>query len=112
MSSAILENGESRTLEFKSELPKGKQLAQTVVAFANGAGGELLIGVSDDCKAIGIGNADRFEMADRIASMIYDNCSPQIAFDTFVREIDGQPVIGGQGLSRPPQALLPQKHGT
>ncbi len=34
---------ESRKLEFKQSLPTGKKVVQTIVAFANGAGGELLV---------------------------------------------------------------------
>jgi predicted HTH transcriptional regulator len=36
----ILKQPESKTLEFKKEIPKNRQnLLKTVVAFANGAGG-------------------------------------------------------------------------
>jgi ATP-dependent DNA helicase RecG len=38
-----IQRGESKTLEFKRELPKGDQLAKTLVAFANGSGGKLVI---------------------------------------------------------------------
>ena len=88
-----LHGGESKTLEFKRELPKGKHLAQTVIAFANGAGGELLIGVADNGSVVGIGDVDRFKLADQIAAMVYDNCSPQISFDTFIRDYDGRMVM-------------------
>jgi hypothetical protein len=37
----ILKQPESKTLEFKKEIPKNRQnLLKTVVAFANGAGGQ------------------------------------------------------------------------
>ena len=38
---------ESRKLEFKEKLPAGKNFLKTITAFANGAGGELILGVSD-----------------------------------------------------------------
>ena len=39
----LLNNPEGRRLEFKSELPTTADLAKTIVAFANDAGGELYI---------------------------------------------------------------------
>ncbi len=36
---AFLDMPEARRLEFKESFPKGEQVARTVVAFANGAGG-------------------------------------------------------------------------
>ena len=43
-----IERGETRTVEFKKELPQdSSKWIKTVVAFANGAGGKLLIGVSN-----------------------------------------------------------------
>lgn len=48
----ILKQPEGRRLEFKAELPEHSDLAKTVVAFANDAGGELFIGISDDPRAI------------------------------------------------------------
>ena len=50
--------GEGKTLEYKAELPKGKQLAKTLIAFANGSGGKLVIGVDDKRQLIGIKDAD------------------------------------------------------
>ena len=43
---ALISAGESKTLEFKRELPKYDQIAKTIVAFANTSGGCLLIGVT------------------------------------------------------------------
>ena len=47
--------GESRTLEFKKELPaESLKWIKTIAAFANGAGGRLVIGVSNQHEIIGI----------------------------------------------------------
>lgn len=45
---------ESRTLEYKRDLSSPERVLQAVVAFANSAGGELLIGVVDDCEIVGV----------------------------------------------------------
>lgn len=43
-----IEKGESRKLEFKEMLLESSKISKTVVAFSNGAGGKLIIGVNDD----------------------------------------------------------------
>ena len=44
-----ISKGESMELEFKSELPdEDIKWLKTVIAFANGSGGTLVIGVDDD----------------------------------------------------------------
>ena len=87
-------NGESKTLEFKIETPKGKQISKTVIAFANGAGGKLLIGVDDTRKIIGIpDDVDIFNELDNLNSMIYDNCHPNISTDIYTENIDGKIII-------------------
>ena len=42
-----IQQGESKTLEFKIQLPSHDQLAKTMIAFANSGGGKLIIGVND-----------------------------------------------------------------
>ncbi len=67
--SIALQLGESHFREFKTALegpPGGKRprdvksvcsdIAETLVAFANADGGELLVGVEDDCEVSGINN--------------------------------------------------------
>jgi len=41
----IIKNGETGRVEFKSEREKNIDLAKEVAAFANGAGGYLLVGM-------------------------------------------------------------------
>ena len=38
---------ESKSLEFKAQLPNFKDVIKTCVAFANSVGGELIIGIED-----------------------------------------------------------------
>jgi ATP-dependent DNA helicase RecG len=42
----IIKNGENSYIEFKEENIKNKELAEEFVAFANGEGGTVLIGIS------------------------------------------------------------------
>ena len=75
----ILKQPEGRRLEFKAELPEHSDLAKTVVAFANDAGGELFIGISDDPRAIvGLDEDKLVMMEEKIANTIFDRCYPAI----------------------------------
>ena len=52
-----IQNGESRTLEYKSELPHDSQKwIKTIVAFANGAGGKFVLGVNNKREFVGLQN--------------------------------------------------------
>jgi ATP-dependent DNA helicase RecG len=43
---------ESKSLEFKSRIPNFHNLIKTCVAFANGMGGKIIIGVDDKSREI------------------------------------------------------------
>lgn len=65
--------GESRTLEFKKELPTdSSKWIKTIVAFANGAGGKLVIGVNNQRKIIGLPYKPEFlEIGDMLRVNLY-----------------------------------------
>lgn len=69
---------EGRRLEFKSELPNNSDLAKTIVAFANDAGGEIYIGIDDNRKIIGLPEDDLPRIEEQISNMVYDRCYPTI----------------------------------
>lgn len=48
----IIKQPEGRRLEFKEILPENAELANTIIAFANDAGGELYIGVRNNPREI------------------------------------------------------------
>jgi len=74
-----LRQPESRKLEFKREIPvKLTDLMKTVAAFANGAGGELIIGVSDKDRTIE-GVSDPLMLEERIANAVHDSIEPMIS---------------------------------
>ena len=52
---SLIAQGEGYNLEFKQALPsKASDLAEEICAFANAAGGTLLIGVDDSGRVIGV----------------------------------------------------------
>lgn len=90
-----IENGETRTLEFKKELPQdSSKWIKTIVAFANGAGGKLLIGVSNKTEVVGIPkDTDIFSLRDKISDTIAQMCEPQIMFDIYQESVEDKVLI-------------------
>lgn len=98
--------GESTNIEFKIELPKkSEKYIKSVVAFANTAGGKIIIGVDDTThEIVGVDNDDAFKIMDRITNTISDMCYPQIFPNVGVYTIGGKCVIVIEiypGSSRP-----------
>lgn len=73
----LLARQEGKTLEFKQDLSSHKNIIKTITAFANTAGGTLLIGVENKTKAI-IGLNDPLEGEEQLASLIADSIEPRL----------------------------------
>ena len=67
---------EGKILEFKRDLSSPTRPLRTIVAFANSAGGRLVIGVEDDGTVVGVSYPLSEE--ERISSLIADRISPQL----------------------------------
>lgn len=72
----LLQQPESKTLEFKRDLSSPRNVLRTLVAFANAAGGRLVIGVDDARRVIGV--ADPLDEEERICNLIADSISPRL----------------------------------
>jgi ATP-dependent DNA helicase RecG len=109
-----IQQGESKTLEFKQQPPKGEQLAKTLIAFANTSGGKLIIGVDDERQILGIED-DEFELMDRIASIIHDLCMPTLLPNIYLETVQNQTLLIIQVYrgSQIPYSLKnkPREHG-
>ena len=90
-----IERGESRTLEYKVELPaESAKWVKTIVAFANGAGGKFVLGVTDRRELVGIPKGvDLFDLKDSIANTIGQMCEPQIMFDVHVETVNDVQIL-------------------
>lgn len=73
----LITKDEGKTLEFKENLSSLQKIIQTIVAFANTAGGTLVIGVTDKTKKV-IGLKDILLEEERLASAIADSIAPQL----------------------------------
>lgn len=87
--------GESETIEYKASVaPKSEAYMKTVIAFANGRGGQLLFGVQDiSGEALGLGRKTVFKYMDAVANAIASKCEPRIHPHIYLYEIDRKPII-------------------
>ena len=73
-------------------MPLKADLLKTIIAFSNGAGGELIIGISDrEREVIGIENPLLLE--EKISNMIYDSIRPMISPYISIININGKNIL-------------------
>lgn len=88
----ILQQSEGKTLEFKRDLSSPQAFLRTVVAFANTAGGRILIGIENGTRYIS-GITDPLTEEERIASLISDSVSPMLLPDIEILRHRSRNVI-------------------
>jgi predicted HTH transcriptional regulator len=72
----LLTLNEGKTLDFKRDLSSPKGLLKTLVAFANTAGGKLIIGVEDKTRQV-VGVDFPLDDEERLCRLIADSISPR-----------------------------------
>lgn len=75
----LLREPEGKTLEFKRDLSSHRPILRTLVAFANSAGGSLLVGVDDAGHVTGM--ADPLLDEQRLANLVADGIEPRLLPD-------------------------------
>ena len=87
--------GESKNIEFKVQRPdKSIKYMKTVVAFANGKGGQIVFGIDDKTReVVGVPEDKVFQEIDAITNAISDSCEPMIIPDVYLQNINDKPVI-------------------
>jgi len=88
---ALLSSSEGKTLEFKRDLSSPKPILKTVVAFANTAGGILIIGKADDGEIVGVD--DVLAEEERLANLIADSIAPAIMPDIESVTVDDKSLL-------------------
>lgn len=73
----LLKRDEGKTLEFKRDLSARQGLLRTVVAFANTAGGILLVGVEDRTRHVR-GVEEPLDLEERLANLLSDGITPRL----------------------------------
>lgn len=82
---------ESKTLEFKRDTSSLDSILKAVVAFANTAGGIILIGVEDNGVIVGLHNPSKEQ--EKIANSIVNRIKPLLSPDFSIQEIGGKQIL-------------------
>ncbi|MDA8154421.1 MAG: helix-turn-helix domain-containing protein [Acidithiobacillus sp.] len=87
----LLQQPEGKTLEFKRDLSSPKPLLKTLVAFANSAGGFLVLGVTDDRQVVGI--EQPLDEEERLCNLIADAIAPRLVPNIELLTIEGKTLL-------------------
>ena len=82
---------ESKTREYKRDLSSPRGPMRTIVAFANSAGGQLMVGINDDRSVAGV--ADPLAEEERLASLISDWIAPRLVPSIEVIPVGSKSVL-------------------
>ncbi len=86
-----MEFQEGERLELKQTLSDEKEVLKTVTAFANTAGGKLIVGVNDKGKVVGIDIGDN--TIENISRKITELITPPIYPKIYVDNIEGKRIL-------------------
>lgn len=85
---------ESKTLEFKESLPNFLALIKTCVAFANTAGGQIMIGIRDGTREIiGATDEDRTRLYADFPNSLYDSTNNGLFVHIYERNMNDHSVL-------------------
>ncbi|OIP49444.1 MAG: hypothetical protein COX17_09500 [Deltaproteobacteria bacterium CG23_combo_of_CG06-09_8_20_14_all_60_8] len=87
----ILSQPESKTLEFKRDLSSLKPILKTLVAFANTAGGLLVIGKAGNGEVVGVEDIELAE--ERLANAVADNIRPAMQPEIEITTCNGKTLL-------------------
>jgi len=88
----ILKREEGKTLEFKENASSLDGIVKTVAAFANTAGGIIIIGIEDKTKKV-VGLKDPLQDETRITDKISQSITPFIMPNIEIRTYRSKPII-------------------
>lgn len=102
----LIASGESREVEFKEKVPVDpdarRKVARTVAAFANGRGGSILFGVTDEQQAIGVpiagGRSDpQLDLSNWVRSLVDPRPECEV-IAVKLEDVTGQPNSDDLGV--------------
>lgn len=85
----LIHSGENQCTEFKASFQKA--VIETVVAFANTQGGQIVIGVADDGKLLGVQLTP--ETLKDWLNQIKNNTYPSVLPDMEAHEVDSKTLV-------------------
>ncbi|MDO9519025.1 MAG: helix-turn-helix domain-containing protein [Pseudohongiella sp.] len=87
----IIRQPEGKQLEFQRDLSSPQPLIKSLVAFANTAGGQLFIGISDSGEIIGVD--DPLSEEERLSNLIADSISPRLLPSIELLTVEGKTLL-------------------
>lgn len=88
--SSDMQRIESEILEFKLRIDRQRKIARTLVAFANGSGGTLLVGVRDNGSVAGCRAEEEAYMVEGAAQRF---SRPEVYFTARIDRLEGKEVL-------------------
>ena len=87
----LITSPEGKTLEFKRDLSSPRPILKTLSAFANTAGGRLIVGVDNERHIIGVEHP--LDEEERICYLIADSIAPRLVPNVELMTIEGKTVL-------------------
>ncbi|ALD20780.1 helix-turn-helix domain-containing protein [Hymenobacter sp. DG25A] len=87
----LIARGEGERLEFKKKTTHPTRIARTIVSLANTHGGQVLVGVDDDGRVVGVREPEEEMYVLRLAAELYTDPPVPLAFEEV--EEDGRTVL-------------------
>lgn len=88
----LLKADEGKTLEFKQDLSSPRSLLKALVAFANTAGGRMIIGVEDKTREP-VGFNSPLDEEERLCNLIADSISPRLVPNIELTTVGGKTLL-------------------
>lgn len=86
----MIAEGEHLHQDFKTRVEDARKIARTLAAFANTAGGRLLVGVRDNGTVCGVQAEEEYHMIQAAATM---HCKPAVPFEIQVWKAELRTVL-------------------
>jgi len=106
----ILKRPEGKTPELERDLSSPDGALKTIVAFANTAGGTLLVGVEDRSHHVR-GVADVLDLEERLANLVSDRISPRLVPENRDLALAPDAGAGRAGPSQSESSASPDREG-
>ena len=86
----IIKRGETETVEFKEDVGKTEEFAESAAAFANAKGGLMILGVDDHSNIKGLEHRDYEGI---INNILRSRCEPQVDYKLEKRQVEEKEVL-------------------
>jgi predicted HTH transcriptional regulator len=82
---------EGKTIDYKRDLSSHKKIVEDAIAFANSAGGKIIIGITDDYEIVGV--KDPLLEEERICNILSDSIAPRLLPDVEMVTHNGKTLL-------------------